>query len=671
VANVSRGRLVSAGMRPGASKEYHYFCPKLRAAQDIVYSPDRLKTPLLKVIREGTPSWKEVSWDEALDFVAERLESIRTLYGPQALCWLTGQVPDYGAPWDYANRFMSAFGSPNVIGNGSICHAAREMGHVFTYGAMTYPDYRNARCIFIWGKNDRNCNPAGYNLILESRKKGAKLIVVDPIRTRLASRADLWLQIKPGCDGLLAMAMIHVMLAEGLYDQEFVREWTVGFDLLERAAREYSPEAVARRIWLEPAQIREAARLYAGSKPACLADGNGLDMHLCVTQAVRAICILRALSGNLDKKGGDLIPTPLPVRDIKLKERLPDNLEPISSGYPLFRAYHGARGDHTLGAVLDAILEERPYPIKSLILQGTNPAVTMAHSARVLEALRKSEFTVVMDLFMTRTARFAHVVLPVTTPFETTQLNLKAMDGHHVYLQQQVADWYENCWPDWKIVFELGRKMGFKKEFPWAEVEEAIDFQLEPTGLSVDLLGKHPDGVVYEEIRYEKYKTGGFHTPTGKVELFSERFREQGYPPLPEFSGLADNPMSFSDQGDDFPFIGISGARSKAFVHSQYRNIPSLLKYDPEPFVDIHPGDAERLGICDGERVKIESPNGSIKMRARISDVVHPGSVRIAWGWGELDPEYSINNLTDDSQCDPVTSTTSNRCFMCRVVREA
>ncbi|MBW2018186.1 MAG: molybdopterin-dependent oxidoreductase, partial [Deltaproteobacteria bacterium] len=169
-------------------------------------------------------------------------------------------------------------------------------------------------------------------------------------------------------------------------------------------------------------------------------------------------------------------------------------------------------------------------------------------------------------------------------------------------------------WPDWKIVFELGRKMGFKKEFPWAEVEEAIDFQLEPTGLSVDLLGKHPDGVVYEEIRYEKYKTGGFHTPTGKVELFSERFREQGYPPLPEFSGLADNPMSFSDQGDDFPFIGISGARSKAFVHSQYRNIPSLLKYDPEPFVDIHPGDAERLGICDGERVKIESPNGSIRI---------------------------------------------------------
>ncbi len=669
VVHTDKGRLVSAERRPDTPRQFKYFCPKLKAAPEIVYSPKRLKTPLIRDSRKGTPDWKESSWDQALDLVAERFESIRARYGAQALCWVAGHVPDYGAPWDYANRFMSVFGSPNIIGNGSICHAAREAAHVLTYGAMTSPDYGNAKCILLWGKNDRNTNPAGYNLILEARKKGAKLIVIDPRRTKQATLADIWLQIRPGCDGLLAMSMIHVLISEGLYDPDFVKAWTVGFEALKQAALAHAPERVASRMWLNPKDIRQAARLYAKTKPACMADGNGLDMHLDVSQNMRAVCILRALSGNLDKMGGDLIAKPLPVRDIKLKERLPAHVTPISFQYPLFNKYHPARGDHTLGSVVDAILEERPYPIKGLVLQGTNPAVTLAHSARAAAALKKVPFRVVIDLFMTRTAKLAHVVLPTTTPFETTQFNLRALSAHHVTLQDQVIGWHEECRPDWKIIFDLARRMGFEKDFPWTRVEEAIDYQLEPSGLTVEALRKNPGGIVYEEIRYEKYRAEGFRTPTGKIELASEHLKAQGYPPVPLFDAGVENHLTFHDRRADFPFIGISGARSNRYIHSQYRNIPSLLKREPEPFVDIHPKDAESLGVCEGERVSIETPNGRIKMRARVSDIVHPGSLRIAWGWGECNDDYNINNLTDDSEHDPMISTTSNRCFMCRVVR--
>lgn len=666
--HLNNGKLVSAERHPDTPKEYKYFCPKLKAAPEIIYSPERLKTPLLKETREGATSWKEVSWPEALVRIAEGLDSVRTRYGPEALCWLTGHVPDYGAPWDYANRFMSVFGSPNAFGNGSICHAAREMAHVFTYGAMTLPDYRNSRCILIWGKNEKDSHPAGYNLILEAGRKGAKLIVVDPVRTQLASQADLWLQIRPGCDGLLAMSMLHVIISERLYDSDFVKQWTIGFEELKGAVGEYVPERIAPRIWLNPDDIREAARLYAEIKPACMADGNGLDMHLDMSRNMRAICILRALSGNIDKKGGDLIPKPLPLRDMKLRERLPANVKPISGEYPLFRRYHDARGDHTLGAVLDAILEERPYPIKALVVQGTNPVVTMANSGRVREALKKIEFMVVIDLFLTRTAKLAQVVLPATTPFETTQFNLKGMSCHHVAVQQQVVDWFENCWPDWKIVFELAKRMGFEKDFPWNSVEEAIDYQLEPSGLSVEILKGNPGGVVYEEMRYEKYREEGFNTPSGKLELTSKRYEEHGYLPLPLFDGETENRLSYFGKKTDFPLIGISGARSGNYIHSQYRNIPSLLDREPEPFVDIHPADAENIGIRDGRKVGIETPQGRIEMRARVSDIVHPGVVRIAWGWGEWAPGSNINTLTDDTEKDPVTSTTSNRRFMCRII---
>ena len=294
----------------------------------------------------------------------------------------------------------------------------------------------------------------------------------------------------------------------------------------------------------------------------------------------------------------------------------------------------------------------------------------MANSSRFLRALEKLEFIVVIDLFMTRTAQWADMILPTTTCFEKTQLNLRYMSRNDVALQNRVIDWVGETWPDWKITFELARKMGFEKEFPWTTVEEAIDYQLSPSGITVEMLGQNPDGIFYEETGYEKYKDNGFSTPSGKVELYSERLKEHGYAPIPTFHADEENSLSFYTEKARFPLVGISGARTSSFVHSQFRNIPSLLAFEPEQLADIHPQDAEERKIMDGDRVQVETPHGRVILKARVSPVVHPGSIRIAWGWGEYHPDCNLNDLTDDGKRDPVTGTPSNRCFMCNVVRE-
>lgn len=654
-----------------SSIEENYFCPKLKAASEIVYSPKRVKTPLIKKKINGKTVWNEASWEQTLDIIATKLDLFKQKHGAESVSWLRGQAPDWGATWHYAIRFMNAFGSPNVIGNGSVCYWAREMAHVFTYGAMTSADYKNSKCIVIWGGNNRDTKLPSYDRIIYAKEQGAKLIVIDPVRTKLASLADIWLQIKPGCDGLLAMSMIYVIISENLYDSDFVREWTVGFDELKEAAKEYVPEKIAGKIWLDAEKVKEAARLYATTKPACLSEGNGVEMHLNTSQNMRAICILRILTGNVDKKGGDRIPQPIPVKDIRLNERLRNDIRPVGFEYPLLNNYSkGPGGTQSLPSLVDAILDKKPYPIKALIIQGANPAVTMANSKRFLQALKKLEFIVVIDLFMTQTAKLADIILPTTTSFEKTQLNSSSMNGNRIMLQNKVIEWVGNSWPDWKIIFELAKKMGYRNEFPWNTVEEAIDYQLEPTGITVEILRNNSKGIVFEETRYEKYKKKGFDTRSGKAEICSEIFKEHGYLPIPDFEQGEEKDISFYNKKESFPLIGISGVRSINFVHSQFRNIPYLLEREPVPFIDIHPKDAKTRAISDGDIVRIETPNGHIKMKAKVSDVVHYGLVRIAWGWGEFSLDYNINSLTNDEERDPITSTTSNRCFMCNIVKE-
>ncbi len=667
VAETENNRLISARRKSFLPDERQLICPKLKAAADIVYSPERLQKPLM---RDDAGNFQEASWVDALDRVAEQFLQYKKENGAESVCWLRGMAADWGAPWDYVNRLMNGFGSPNSIGNGSVCHVGREFAHTITYGAMTVPLLQKAKCILIWGKNDRDTNPMAAEAILHARQNGAKLIVVDPIRTYFAARADIWLQIKPAHDGLLAMAMIHEIISQNLYDAEFVDNWTVGFEQLAESAAKFPAERIAHDIWLDPDLIREAARLFATTKPACIVDGNGLDMQVDAFDATRSVAMLRAMTGNLDVKGGDFIPQPVPARNIQLQERMPAGVKPITGAYPQFNVFNATWGKHVQSCVVDAILEEKPYPVKMLVSQSGNPVVSLMDAGRVERALEKVEFLVVIDKFMTQTARMADVVLPASSCFEKTQLNRAYLRNRLVRIQNQVIEPLGESWPDWKIVFELGRRIGLTEEFPWQTVEEAIDYQLEPAGITVQMLRDNPDGISSEDMRFEKYRSDGFNTPSGKVEFAPLKLEENGFTAVPYDNGYVDRPISFSDQQDQYPLLGISGARSNRFTHSQFHQVPSLYMNRKGCVVDIHPDDAEAYTIAEGDIVRVETPRGRIVMPAKISTDVHQGSIRIAWGWGDLSPDLSLNRLTDDDRRNPIIGTPSGRSFMCRIAKE-
>ena len=646
-------------------------CPKLQAVNEIIYSPDRLTDPLLKIKKANKPTWEKQSWEIILDLIASKLQYYKKNYGAESICWIRGQAPDWSSTWHYAMRFMNLLGSPNIIGNGSICHAAREFAHIMTYGEMSSPDYKNSKYIIVWGRNDHNSKPRLFENILYAKEQGAKLIVIDPVKTELAQIADSWLQIKPGGDGLFAMAMMNVIIKEKLHDQKFVDKWTLGFDRLSQIIDAYSPKIISKIINIDSDVIRTIARLYATTKPACIGEGNGLDMNLEVFQTTRAICILRALTGNIDKKGGDKIPLPIPFRNIELSELLPKDVKPITYEYPLFDHFRPTRGNPALGPVTDAIINKKPYPIKVLIIQGTNPVVTVANTKRFLKALDSLDLIIVIDLFMTQTAKYADIVLPTTTSFETTRINFPALYSNQVVLQDKIINSLGNSWPDWKITFELAHRMNFEKEFPWKNVEQAIDYQLEPTGITVKQLRSKPKGIDFQHKKsYLKYLEDGFHTPSKKVEILSEKLQRYGFSGLPSFKLSIEN-YSYYKLKEEYPLLAISGARPNYFVHSQFRNIESLLKCEPEPLVDIHSLDAKERKIENSDLIKIFTPNGSIEMKANVSNIISPGIIRIPWGWGESNLTYNANNLTDDSEKSPITSTTSNRSFMCNISKSS
>ena len=664
-AEVEDSRLMRARRKSFLAPDKRLPCAKLAAAPEIVYSPHRLTTPLIKA--EDGSGFREAGWDEALDVVAAGFRRHRQESGAQSVAWLRGMAADWGAPWDYPNRLMHLFGSPNTIGNGSICFVAREFAHSYTYGSMAFPEAKSAKCIIVWGKNDGNTALGAAEGIRWAQEHGATLIVIDPVRTALARQADIWLQIKPGHDGLLALAMINEIIQANLYDADFVERYTVGFDELKHVAAQYPVEKVADTLWLNAEQIKEVVRLYATIKPSAIIDGNGLDMHREVFDTTRAIAMLRALSGNLDKPGGDVLPQPILVRNIQMKERLPEGVLPVTQQYPLFNTFSETWGNQVQGCVVDAILDESPYPLKMVVVQSGNPLVTMADSTRTRAAFTKVETLVVIDLFMTETARLADVILPAASCFEKTQLNRASIRNNPIFLQDAVIPPVGDSWPDWKIVFELGRRLGFTTEFPWQTAEEAIDFQLEPVGVTVEDLRNNGKGLRIEELRYEKFRDLPFKTPSGKVEFFSSRLAEAGFPGVPFEYGLGEDPISFADRSADYPILGISGSRDIRFTNSQFRIVPSLLKAGAGCVVAIHPDDAAQYECVEGDQVRIETPKGAVEMAVSIATTVRPGMVRLAWGWGEYDPRGNLNTLTEDDKRGRVTGTSTSRSFMCRL----
>ncbi|MBA7643537.1 Acetylene hydratase [subsurface metagenome] len=446
---------------------------------------------------------------------------------------------------------------------------------------------------------------------------------------------------------------MQVIIAEELYGKDFVNKWTFGFDKLKKHVRGYSPEAVAGITGVPADKIRQFAKIYATTKPATITQGVSLDHCINGVQNSRAISILIAITDNLDITGGNTYDFPLPQTSLRVKGRVKVD-EAIAAQYPIFNKFVS---ETSAMPVADAILTGKPYPVKALIVQGCNPVLTWPDSSKVKQAFEKLELLVVSDLFLTETAEMADIFLPAAAFLEGRLIMDYATKGIPLLLMgQKAVEPPGECKEDWQLWSELGKKMGYADYFPWRDTDELFAYLFKPSGITVEQLKQNPGGIFYRDYAHRrKYEEVGFDTPSGKVEIFSPTLAAYGYDPLPTFT-----PMKPSD---DYPFTLISGTRTIAYTHSQYRDIKRLKKLTPEPLVEINPADAAKLGVAEGESVIVESARGSITLKARITPDILPRVLSLQHGWKEA----NVNLLTDNKPHDPISGYPAFKTTPCRL----
>jgi anaerobic selenocysteine-containing dehydrogenase len=523
-------------------------CPIGTVTTDLVYHPDRLKYPMWRKGERQSGEWERISWDDALGEIAERVLAIREQYGPEAIALGTG-TGRHHIRW--VSRFGHALGTPNWCEPGfAQCFHPRVNTSILTLGDFPVCDYTGdvaPACVLFWGHNPVLSGPDGetrFNVI-EALDRNPKIVVVDPRRTMLAERADLWLQIRPGADDALALAMLNVIIAERLYDEPFVTQWTHGFDALTANVRKYTPEWAEPITWIAADKIRAAARLFAQSKPAMLEWGCAIEHTPKCVQTVRAVSMLPVLTGNIDVPGGWVFGMHGLGRFPSLIENLTPDASAKRLGADQFKLLGGEGADLPaahIPTLLQAMRYGKPYPVKAFLVFGNNTLTTYANSSAVYEALMKLDFMVCADLFMTPTAELADIVLPAAAWPELNQLVGLPTVAANVVLAQQKAVQIGECKADEEIFVELARRM--KLTVCTEPVKNVLDAQLAAGGLNITFDELKQKGFIKVPFKYRKYENGGFKTPTGKIELYSTRFEQLGYAPLPYYEEPPESPIS-------------------------------------------------------------------------------------------------------------------------------
>jgi anaerobic selenocysteine-containing dehydrogenase len=643
-------------------------CPKGLAGKQVVYAPDRLKYPLVKT----SSGFEQTSWDNALDIIADKLLTIRDKYDSQTI------VRGGGAPVTEENRdgfaqLFQALGSTSYTGAGHLCHLPRDIGFQAVFGHMPQPDYEHAKLMVLWGANpftSRRCGEVGigfataygkFSEIIQPRgKRKAKLIVISPYRNKLADIADKWLRILPGTDAALLLSMLNVIIKQGLYDNDFVNNWTTGFEQLAEHVQPYTPEWAAEITGIKATDIIDFALLYSQTRPATIREGNGLDQHPNSVNTARLIASLIAVTGNLDKEGGNVFfPYPRLNRNLLKSRSVGSNndIYPYNPGlpFPLFA---------------DAVLTGEPFTPRALIVNHANPALVQSNGNRARAALEKLDFLVVCDIFKTATAELADVILPVTTMYEAYGFRGYASPGGGFFaLRNKVIEPIGESMPVFETEFELSKRMGLAAAYPWQTTEEWITARLAGSGVTFNDLKEMHIAYTTKPMVYRKYLKEGFKTDSGKVELYSRKFELLGYDPLPEYRDPDEGLIAAENMLEKYPLIGTT-FRESSYVHSQFRNIPALRKLAPEQCIRMNPADAFGRGLKDGQMATVTSPSGEIKVQAKITEEVPAGLVLIDFGWGNPgDGGANVNVLSDDKVRDPVSCSTSNQRFRCQVAK--
>lgn len=635
-------------------------CPKATAAIDLVYHPDRLLQPLKKM---PNGSFAEISYQDALDEISDKILGLKEKYGAGTLATWTGEAIGFSQQEEYSRRFIHAFGSPNFFSADSICYRARYIATSLVQGYNNlHSDFENSKLTMLWGTNPGISKPPIMKSISNAQKKGGKLIVIDPRYTYAAKKSDLFVKIRPGTDGALAWGLARFIIESGCYDTEFVEKYSFGFEKFKDYADKFTPEYVSRQTGVDSRKIPEIAKLMIQSMPRMVSyTGISLEHQINGVNNMRVIACLGGLCGAVDVEGGEVWPKSFKREkldvydDFPLKDQHPIGFE----NYPVY--FDFSKQCHSLTG-MDYMLGKGEYPLKGLIISGANPVLTNPNVKKVTNALANTELLVVRDLFLTKTAELADYVLPAASFLERSELHTY---GHlqMVALSKKIFE-IEGVKDEYSFWHDLAHRLGFGEAyFPWKNEEEVVDWILKPSGVTLETLKKYPQGYQYDSFEYKKYQKQPLHTKTGKFEFASQYMADRGCFEIPEYI-----PPSYLKKTDaEFPFILITGARKSVYQHSRFRNIKRLNSVIPIPEVEINRSDAERIDVIDKEQVSIISKTGSLVIQADIveDENILPGFIQITHGWDNA----NVNILTDDSGNDPISGFPNMKIVPTRIER--
>ncbi len=650
LVTVEDGRAVRVAGDPDHPFTRGVLCTKVANYEQRTHSPGRIQTPLRRTGAKGEGRFAPVGWDQALDEIAARF---RTLAGsaegaqtilPYSYCGTMGLVQSQSMD----RRFFHRLGASLL--DRTICAAAGAAGYRATVGASIGTDpqlFPEARLILLWGTNTITSNVHLWPLILEAKHRGARLIAIDPRRTRTADQCDEHIAPLPGTDGALALGLMHVIFAEHLEDRDYLERYTVGADELRRRAREYPPERVAEICGLEAKTVVRLARLYAETRPAVIRINYGLQRHAGGGMAVRTISCLPAVVGAWrDPAGGILLSTsgtfPLDYHALERPDLLP------------------APRPRTLNMSLlgDLLTETSDPPVRALYVYNSNPAAVAPEQARVLAGLRREDlFTVVHEQFMTDTCDYADLILPATTQLEHFDLH-KAYGHFYLVINEPAIAPLHEAKSNTDVFRQLAARLNFTEEC-FQDTDEEIARQAISTdhpalqGITLELLRARGWMRLNLAERFAPFTEGNFPTPSGKCELYSESLQELGLPAVPEFIPPRESRRSAPEMAKRYPLALISPA-AHAFLNSSFANLPKHLRQEAHPFIEIHPRDAAARGITDGDSVRAFNERGSCELTAVVSTRAREGVVvsPSVW-WNKLSPgRANINQLTSQGLTD-------------------
>jgi len=628
---------------------------------DWLYSPDRLRFPL----KRENGAWKRITWEEALDTIASKLNALKESDGARSVAIMTGSIGIEDREVRMLQRwFADGFGTPNFLEVG-VCFVDNTLGRLITIGSIPVEDPPDSKCILLWAHNPDHSMPVKGLRVRDALRKGAQLVIIDPRHTSLADKG-LHVRPRPGTDLALSLAMINVIVDQDLYDRQFVEQWTVGFQELKKHVEQYTPEWAEEVTWVAADDIRKMARMFATSESSCIIQSMCALGHTATGfQLSRAFSILQAITGNIYKPGtwGMMPRFKWPRSPIEIKDR------PVGTeAYPTYTVWGlGARSGQAM-SLTDSVLDGKPYPIKAAIITAGNFMTSQPDVGRIKATLEKLDFLVVMDLFMTKTAELADIVLPAATFIEKagtgSSYGAVVVGIPYIETRPKVVEPLEECRSEFRFFSDLARRTGCGEMFPWGTEEDFVDYELAPEGLSMKKLSELPGGGFhYGSVQFGDGPLRQSITPSKKIELYSETLKDMGFDPMPTYREPTQSPVSTPELAKEYPLIMITGARNRYWPQSQMRTIEKLRIKNPEPLAEIHPATAKEYGVADGEMAVIETKKGSIKMKISTTEDIMPRCISLPQGWSDA----NVNVLTDIQLRDPESGLPQFKAILCRI----